>query len=189
MIQFELDHALDFHQHWLRDHRFGRCADFTDKDLRDLNAKSRDMSGALLEGANVFNCDFTGANLTGVIAAGGHFMNCNFTDTIFKNANFTNTRFTDCTFENTDLWGVTGNAHQIITLQIGKRTVVYTDKMLQLSCKQYPLETVWEMTDDEVLHSFRGKEYDGQREQNLEWWRTWKPLLQQIITENPALKF
>ena len=86
MIQFELDHALDTHQHWLRDRRFGRRADFTGRKLEDLNIKYKDLSGAVLDGANLHRCDISNSNLTDVTANSAHFDSVDFTDTNLKNA-------------------------------------------------------------------------------------------------------
>jgi len=185
MIQFELDHALDTHQHWLRDRRFGRRADFTGRKLEDLNIKYKDLSGAVLDGANLHRCDISNSNLTDVTANSAHFDSVDFTDTNLKNAHLQDALFTNCTMERTDLWNVLGNGTQLITLQIGGRHVIYTSEILQINCKQFELDKVWWMSEDDAKHRLRGNT-DAEQAESLAWWCRWKTEIYQIINKNPA---
>jgi len=186
MIQFELDYALDFHQHWLRDRRFGRRADFTGRTLKNLNIKYKDLTGAILNGTNLHYCNLSNSNLEDIVANGSHFDNVDFTDTNLRNAHFQKALFTSCTLENTDLWDVTGNGTQIISLQLGGNNVCYTSEILQINCKQFKIDILRTLTDDEIRRRMQGKP-DEETEEAIVWWDVWGDQIQQIINENPAI--
>ena len=170
MIQFEIDYILDFHQHWLRDSRFSRRADLTGRILENLNIKYKDLSGAILDGARFHHCNLSNSNFSDIVANGVHFDVVDFTDSTLRNAHLDKAYFTDCTFSNTDLWDVRGDGVFIISLQLGGKNICYTSDILQINCKQYDLEKVWWMTDEEMLHSLRGEDYDNTRAGDMEWW-------------------
>lgn len=187
MIQFELDNAHDMHYHWLRDRRFGKRADFTGRTLENLSSKYKNFSHAIFDGAVIRNTNFTEANLTGLSATGTHFDEVDFTGADLKDSHFQRALFTNTTmaYRTTDLWNVVGNGTQIITLQLGGKHVVYTDKVLQIGCKQYQLPEVWDHSDDQLrgrLESYSEEEFI----KLLEWWDDWKTTLQQLIHKNPA---
>ena len=185
MIQLELDHAVDFHRHWLRDKRFGARADFTDRTLENLNITYKDLSGAIFNNACIFSCNLSNSNLTDILATGVHFMDCNFTNTVFKNAHLQQAYYTLNKFSNTDLWNVSGDGVYIISLQLGGSYVCYTSELLQINCQQFDLEKIWWMTEDQILadvNDHTDEEYAEMRA----WWAKWKYQIYQIVNLNPA---
>ncbi|SPL81292.1 hypothetical protein [Yersinia phage fEV-1] len=49
---------------------------------------------------------------------------------------------------------------------------------MQIGCQRHKLEDWWSFDDARII------EMDGKTA--LKWWRTWKPILQQIIATSPA---
>jgi len=56
--------------------------------------------------------------------------------------------------------------------------VTYTADVMQIGCENHMISEWWEFDDRQIL------KMDGKAA--LNWWRTWKPILQQIIAASPA---
>lgn len=56
--------------------------------------------------------------------------------------------------------------------------VTYTADRMQIGCQNHSLEEWWSFNDRQIA------DMDGRTA--LSFWRTWKPILQQIITASPA---
>jgi len=56
--------------------------------------------------------------------------------------------------------------------------VTYTADVMQIGCQRHKITDWWEFDDRQIL-------YMG-GEAALKWWRTWKPILQQIIATSTA---
>ena len=76
------------------------------------------------------------------------------------------------------LWSTIGNGREIRTLQTDIWTVTYTADVIQIGCRRHEIEAWWAFSDDEI---------DEMAPEALDWWRRWKPLLQQIIETSPAI--
>ena len=50
---------------------------------------------------------------------------------------------------------------------------------MQIGCQLHKIEDWWGFNDTQIL------EMDG--EKALDWWRVWKPILQQITEASPAI--
>ena len=185
MIQFELDHTLDQHQHWIANNRLGSRADFTGRNLKQLDAAERDFTGAIFDGANVFDCDFKGANLTDIVANGAHFMETDFTDANLRNAHLPKVKFSLCTFHNTDLWDVSGDGVHIISLQLGGKNVCYTSEILQINCMQYDIKDIWWMPEDDLASTVKGHS-EVEVAEMMQWWEIWQYQIYQIVNKQPA---
>jgi hypothetical protein len=189
MIQFELDNALDYHRHWLRDNRFGSRADFTGRTLKNLKASHCDLTGAIFNDANVISCDFSNANLTDISGTRVHFMDTDFTNANLRNAHLPRARYTQSTFKDTDLWEVSGDGVYIISLQLGQISICYTSEVLQINCLQFDLDKIWEMLDDELREEVTRRTC-GEREEwvnkMMDWWARWDDQIYQIINKFPA---
>lgn len=185
MIQFELDYIRDFHQHWLRDKRFGCRADFTGSKLENLNMSYCDFTGAIFDDTRIFSCDLSNANLTNIVANRVTIMNCDLSYTNLKNAHLSQAKYAENTFVRTDLWNVTGDGTYIISLQLGGHHVCYTSEILQVNCLQFDIKEIWWMSDDEVL-SWITEHTDEEKAALTEWWTKWKLQIYQIVTNHPA---
>lgn len=76
-----------------------------------------------------------------------------------------------------DLRGCVGNGREIKSMQINEWPIVYTHDILCIGCQQHKITDWWGFTDGQIADMATGA---------LEWWKTWKPILQQIITLSPA---
>ena len=76
------------------------------------------------------------------------------------------------------LWNTVGNNREIKTIQAGKYVVTYTFDRMQIGCKNYPILEWWGFDADTIDNMDSGA---------LDWWKQWKPILQQIIDVSPAV--
>jgi len=85
--------------------------------------------------------------------------------------------------EGADLWGANleganGNLTHMKSVFCEKYQVTYTADVMQIGCQRHKISDWWKFDDNTIL------KMDGK--QALKWWRTWKPLLQQVIATSPA---
>ena len=80
--------------------------------------------------------------------------------------------------ERANLWDCNGNMTHIKSVFCGQYPVTYTSEILQIGCQQHNIAEWWEFDNNRIL------EMNGKTA--LKWWRTWKPILQQIIETAPA---
>ena len=71
-----------------------------------------------------------------------------------------------------------GNMTHIKSVFCGQYPVTYTVDVMQIGCQRHTIAEWWEFDNKRIL------EMDGKTA--LKWWRTWKPILQQIIETAPA---
>ena len=77
-----------------------------------------------------------------------------------------------------DLKDCNGNMTHIKSVFCGQYPVTYTVDVMQIGCQRHNIAEWWEFDNKRIL------EMDGKTA--LKWWRTWKPILQQIIETAPA---
>jgi hypothetical protein len=70
-----------------------------------------------------------------------------------------------------------GNMNQLKSMQVNNWPVSYTADRLQIGCQNHSIEE-WKNFDDEQIQSMTGGA--------LEWWKTWKPVIFNIIEISPA---
>jgi hypothetical protein len=70
------------------------------------------------------------------------------------------------------------NMTHIKSVFCGQYPVTYTVDVMQIGCQRHNIAEWWEFDNKQIL------EMDGKTA--LKWWRTWKPILQQIIETAPA---
>jgi hypothetical protein len=133
-------------------------------NLRDMDLRDVDFSGANLWGTDLQGVNLRGANLSGVFLRGADFRWAGLEGANLSGANF---------------WDATGNGKEIKSLQCGRYYVAYTATYLQIGCEGHPIGDWWEFSDEEI------DRMDPER--SLEWWREWKPRLQELIEKVPAV--
>jgi hypothetical protein len=153
--------------------------------LVDLNAKGRDLTGAIFTNTNILKCDFTCTILADIHAPRAHFHKTDLTGVSFKNAYLLDAMFTQAIFKKTDLWNVTGDGVHIISLQLGGFNVCYTSDILQVNCMQFDIQKIWWMTEEEVFEWVNGHE-EQEMDIMTKWWAKWKYQIYQIVNLNPA---
>lgn len=77
-----------------------------------------------------------------------------------------------------NLYGASGNLNNLKSVFCDTYPVTYTAEVMQIGCQCHRLEDWWSFDDARII------EMEGKAA--LKWWRTWKPILQQIIATSPA---
>ena len=80
--------------------------------------------------------------------------------------------------DSVNLDGASGNLNNLKSVFCDTHPVTYTAEVMQIGCQCHKLEDWWSFDDARII------EMEGKTA--LKWWRTWKPILQQIIAASPA---
>lgn len=124
-----------------------------------LGTDGKEGARANLEGANLRGANLAYANL--------------------RDVNLVYANLRDVNLEGANLVRTTGNLTHLKSILCGVYPVTYTAEVMQIGCQRHKLEDWWSFDDDRILVM------DG--EKALNWWRTWKPILQLIIMASPAI--
>ena len=92
--------------------------------------------------------------------------------------NLTRANLTHANLDYANLNGASGNLNNIKSVFCDTYPVTYTAEVMQIGCQYHKLEDWWSFDDARII------EMEGKTA--LKWWRTWKPILQQIIATSPA---
>jgi hypothetical protein len=163
----ELKKVLHKHKLWLWNEGGGR-ADLSRANLRGANLRGANLRGADLREANLSEADLREANLRGADLRGADLSAANLTHSDLENSNLFGVK----------LWNVQGNSNKIKSIHCGGYDIAYTSQVLQIGCEQHDIEQWWGFSDSEI------KCMDGKKA--LDWWKVWKPILQNIIAVSPA---
>ena len=135
-----------------------------------LDTDGKEGSRANLTHANLARVNLTHANLTRANLYGANLIRANLTHANLTHANL------DCA----TLDGASGNLNNLKSVFCDTYPVTYTAEVMQIGCQCHKLEDWWSFDDARII------EMEGKTA--LKWWRTWKPILQQIIATSPATK-
>ena len=134
----------------------------TGADLSDANLRSTNLTGA----------DLRGADLTGAILTGADLSDADLTRAILTRAILTRANLSDATLSDAEAHGCIGDGARIGSLQAGTYEVTWFDDTMQIGCQRHPLADWWSFDDERI---------SGMDARALDWWRTWKPVLQSIV--------
>ena len=137
-------------------------------NLDGVNLYGANLNGANLEGANLFSTNLDWANLNGA----------NLTHANLTRANLTHANLTHANLNYAKLEGTSGNLNNLKSVFCDTYPVTYTAEVMQIGCQCHKIEDWWGFSDARII------EMEGKTA--LKWWRTWKPILQQIIATSPA---
>ena len=178
----ELQLVVKKHRMWLKSEKSGERADLRNAYLRNAYLRNADLRGAHLSGAYLSDADLRGANLRnaylrdadlrGANLRNANLRNAYLRDTDLRGANLRNAYLSDA-----DLRGAVGNGREIITTQTDIWTVNRTASHMQIGCERHLIDDWWVFNDDRIA---------AMESRALDWWHTWKPILQQIIEACPA---
>ena len=143
-------------------------ANLTHANLDGVNLYGVSLTHANLEGANLFSANLTRANLFGANLEGANLTHANLTHANLTHANLTRA----------NLEGASGNLNNLKSVFCDTYPVTYTAEVMQIGCQCHKIEDWWSFSDACII------EMEGKAA--LKWWRTWKPILQQIIATSPA---
>ncbi|MBJ2290727.1 pentapeptide repeat-containing protein [Pseudomonas sp. MF5691] len=149
---------------------------YTSEQLAEILGKHRswllDEEGgerANLSGANLSGANLSGANLRDANLRGANLRGANLRDANLSGANLSEVR---------ELWGASGNCREVKAIQCEYWPVTYTAEHMQIGCQLHTLTEWWAFSDDEI---------GSMDSKALDWWKVWKPILQNIITLAPAV--
>ena len=71
-----------------------------------------------------------------------------------------------------------GNMREVKSLQVDIWAVVYTSEVMCIGCQQHSLAEWWAFSDETI---------DSMESNALSWWKIWKPILQEITKQSPAI--
>jgi hypothetical protein len=169
MTNIELTQVIEDHTLWLNsDGKEGYRAILRGANLEGVNMSYANLTYANLEGANLRCANLDGANLS----------YANLDDANLSRANLYGANLKGANLDDTNLNGASGNLKQVKSVFCDTYPVTYTAEVMQIGCQRHKLEEWWDFDDKRIL------EMDGKKA--LKWWRTWKPILQQIISASPA---
>ena len=137
-------------------------------NLDGVNLTHANLTCANMEGANLYGANLNGTNLTHV----------NLTHGNLTRANLTHAKLDGANLDSANLDGASGNCNNIKSVFCDTYPVTYTAEVMQIGCQCHKLEDWWSFDDARII------EMEGKTA--LKWWRTWKPILQQIIATSPA---
>ena len=80
--------------------------------------------------------------------------------------------------EGANLRGARGNCVEVKSLHLDEYDIAYTSEVMQIGCERHKISDWWAFDDDRI---------DSMDDRALEWWRKWKPILQNIIEASPAV--
>ena len=148
-------------------------ANLTRANLNSVNLYGANLNDANLEGANLTNANLTCANLTRA-----NLDSVNLYGAKLNGANLTRANLFSANLDFANLNGASGNLNNLKSVFCDTYPVTYTAEVMQIGCQCHKLEDWWSFDDARII------EMEGKTA--LKWWRTWKPILQQIIATSPA---
>ncbi|MDU9039964.1 pentapeptide repeat-containing protein [Pseudomonas corrugata] len=170
----QLAEILGKHRSWLLDEDGGERADLSGANLSDAYLSGANLSDANLRGAYLRGANLSGANLSDAYLRGANLSGANLSDAYLRGANLRDAYLREVR----ELWGASGNCREVKALQCDFWPVTYTAERMQIGCQFHTLTEWWAFTDEEIGRM------DGKA---LDWWKVWKPILQNIITLAPAI--
>lgn len=169
----ELAQVLERHRRWLRHEEGGERAglrgrDLQGRDLHGISLRCADLRGSVMRGSYMFDADLQDADLR----------ETDMRDSLMDRVNLRRANMSGANLnEPGSLWGAVGNGREVKSLQIGGWPVTYTATHMQIGCQLHRIKRWWEFPEGDI---------DAMDPEALDWWRVWKPLLQQIIAAAPA---
>jgi len=152
----EINTILESHKLWLNG-RGGKRANLSYADLRDASLRDANLSYANLSYANLRGASLRGANLSYANLRGASLRGANLSGA--------------------NLGGCVGNGRELKTIIADTYQITYTSEVMQIGCERHTISEWWGFDDERISRM------DGRA---MEWWKRWKPVLQQIIEISPA---
>ena len=181
-----LDHLYKYewyapHQAWLAEQGLPhhdprrakpKRADLNSADLNSANLRSANLRSANLSYANLHSADLRFVTLCSADLrhTNLHCANLHSADLRFASLHSADLRFANLRY-------VIGNSREIKTIQTDLWPIVLTEDVIAIGCEQHSIEE-WRGFDDNRIAKMD--------DDALEWSRTWRPIIEQIIEMNKA---
>lgn len=176
----KINEIIKQHELWLKtDKREGSRANLEYANLEGANLEGVNLRGANLKYADLASASLASANLIGADLTGLNLSRANLTKAFLSRADLTLANLHGANLEGAILRGTIGNMKHVKSVFFETYPVTYTAEVMQIGCKNHSIEDWWSFDDRRII------KMDGKKA--LEWWRKWKPILQQIIAASPAI--
>ena len=182
-----LESILGMHKPWLLGKEGGRRACLRGANLIGANLSGASLGSANLSHANLSGADLSEADLSHANLSEADLSHANLSDASLIGANLSGADLRGADLSEADLCGANmngisledtiGNKLQVKSLQLERYSIAYTALDLQIGCKVYDISQWWAFDDITIEQMDKGA---------LDWWKKWKPILQQIIEASPA---
>ena len=168
MEQVKLTEILEKHKLWLEggeggEHANLRSADLSTADLSYADLRYADLRYADLRSANLSSADLRSADLS--------YADLSYAD--LRSANLRSADLSDLI----SIGHTSGNMEELKSLFLETWPITYTAEVMQIGCEKHPIADWWAFDDGRIALM------DSEA---LEWWKKWKPVIQQIIELSPA---
>ena len=120
------------------------------------------LHGVWVRGDGGVCANLSGANLIGAILSGANLIGAILSDAILSCANL----------RGAIMWSTIGNGRELKSIHCGTYDIAFTRDVMQIGCKRF-LVADWFSFDDKAIASMDVGA--------LDFWRVWKPILQQIV--------
>ena len=166
MKKEDLQKILRLHGVWVRGDG-GVCADLSDANLSGAN-----LIGANLSGANLSCANLRGANLSDADLSCANLRGADLSDANLSCANLSFADLSGANLRGAIMWSTIGNGRELKSIHCGTYDIAFTRDVMQIGCKRF-LVADWFSFDDKAIASMDVGA--------LDFWRVWKPILQQIV--------
>jgi hypothetical protein len=152
-----------------------RGADLRGADLRCAYLRDTDLLGADLRGADLRCADLRCADLGGASLRGADLRGANLQGADLRNAHLQDTNLQDTNLQDADLRWALGDGKIIKTISVHYRIVIMLEYgVMAIGCEQHSIDEWMNFSDEEI---------DKMDTDALQWWKVWKPRIQQLICE------
>jgi uncharacterized protein YjbI with pentapeptide repeats len=160
-----------------------QCVAMNYADLQSIRFQHVKMRGVNLHRANLLGGVFLYVDMAGACCRYANMQGVKLQDVDLEGADLTGADLRAAHMNRVNInkaWlsGVIGNGKEIKSIHLGGFPISYTAEILQIDKWRHPI-TDWWRFDDEQISGFYNEKFTN-------WWRKWKPLLQQIIETSPA---
>ena len=174
-----ISQIIEQHALWLdTGGKEGSRANLTHANLACVNLCGANLTRANLYGANLTRANLACVNLRGANLDSANLYGANLCGANLTRANLCGANLTRANLDSVNLDGASGNLNNLKSVFCDTYPVTYTAEVMQIGCQCHKLEDWWSFDDARII------EMEGKTA--LKWWRTWKPILQQIIATSPA---
>ena len=130
------------------------------------------LHGVWVRGDGGVCANLSGANLIGAILSGANLSGAILSDADLSGANLRGADLSDANLSGANLWSTIGNGRELKSIHCGTYDIAFTRDVMQIGCKRF-LVADWFSFDDKAIASMDVGA--------LDFWRVWKPILQQIV--------
>ena len=171
MKKEDLQKILRLHGVWVRGDG-GVCANLSGANLIGAILSDAILSGANLSGAILSDADLSGANLRGADLSDANLSGANLIGANLSGANLSCANLRGANLRGAIMWSTIGNGRELKSIHCGTYDIAFTRDVMQIGCKRF-LVADWFSFDDKAIASMDVGA--------LDFWRVWKPILQQIV--------